>query len=164
MPHERYHSEEFLETVKRNLPPPESSGPQTEEGKSKVRWNALTHGLNVDGILPCKGNKCYYREICPLILQDIPVESEYCSIEESIHSQISDNVRSMFHEDPNEELIEEYQNIYVLNDRIDRYLSLNPDIEIGLTKNPKGYELKLAIQKKLFKIIKKLHDRIKSST
>lgn len=40
------------------------TGPVTPGGKRIASLNNIRHGLNINGILPCKGSKCCYYEIC----------------------------------------------------------------------------------------------------
>ena len=56
-----------IETVKRNLPPPDRSGPITERGKRIASLNSTKHGLRTGGFLPCKKDRCYFRQLCELL-------------------------------------------------------------------------------------------------
>ncbi len=85
---QRYSDPAFIEIVCRNLPPPECSGPRTVVGKQRVRYNALRHGLNVDDILPCKGDACYYAPLCPLLdqVEELP---PLCAVEMSEYQHMN---------------------------------------------------------------------------
>lgn len=85
--HSRYSDPEFIAIVSRNLPSPEGSGPQTEAGKQRTRYNALRHGLNVDDILPCRASDCYYAPLCPLLGQvdELP---RLCAVELSEYQRM----------------------------------------------------------------------------
>lgn len=43
---------------------PGRTGPRSAVGKRRASLNRLGHGLRVSGILPCRLDSCYYREIC----------------------------------------------------------------------------------------------------
>ena len=58
---------EGIRAVTRNLPPPECSGPRTPRGKAVSSLNSLRHGLSSEGFLRCKGERCFYKESCPLL-------------------------------------------------------------------------------------------------
>lgn len=46
-----------------------SKGPKTEQGKRIASLNNVIHGLNLGEFLPCKGQRCFYYEICLIKLE-----------------------------------------------------------------------------------------------
>lgn len=63
-------TEAGIEAVKRNLPPPELSGPRTSEGKRIVSLNRVKHGLSRRGFLPSKKHRCFSYQLCELSQSD----------------------------------------------------------------------------------------------
>lgn len=43
---------------------PGRTGPRTEKGKRRSSLNRLSHGLRVNGPLPCRKDACFYRSQC----------------------------------------------------------------------------------------------------
>ena len=56
-----------IEVVRRNLPPPDRSGPVTERGKKIASLNSTRHGLRAGGFLACKKDRCYFGQLCGLL-------------------------------------------------------------------------------------------------
>ena len=147
-------SDKFISAVKNNLPKPQDSGPKTEEAKRKVRYNALRHGLNIStGLLPCKSS-CYYKSMCHLH-RDIFKDNDYyigeCLLERREYYEYRSSLETMV-DDP--DLLEEMIWLYILSDRIKRFIALNPEISTENNELAKAYELHLRVQTKLIKIIR----------
>ena len=148
-------SEKFLASVKKNLPPPEHSGPKTEEGKRRVRYNALKHGFNIKGILPCKAS-CWYREICYIYDDLFNGDRGYiglCAIEFAEYLLLKE---SFLDTDNISDDVEDFIMQTILANRTCRYLSINPELRGPGKKLSKAYQLHSRFKGKILKISKRL--------
>lgn len=143
-------SQKFIESVRRNLPPPERSGPRTREGKNKIKYNALKHGLNVNGLLPCKPEYCIYRQhTCTL--HEHQLFAGICLIELNMYIYLKEQIYRRYKNiDP--DLIEAYILYTIQIERANRYIAINPDI----LWNGHFYKMLLRMHKKLISVTKKI--------
>lgn len=131
-------SEKFLEAVKKNLPPPELSGPKTKLGKGIVRHNSVSHGLFCESFLSCRKKQCYYYDVCRVryVLSEeefnrLPING-ICLNEFAEYNNIMKALAKSY--DMNDEstkaLVEDYAMSCVRAMRADNFTLLNP--ELGL--------------------------------
>jgi|GEM_PF-4583018 hypothetical protein len=123
---DRYHTPKFIEVVKKNLPDPAHSGAKTTEGKERIRYNALKHGLNVRGLLPCKPQKCYYRSLMCFIKDDEEC-SAFCVIETAKYQRMKE-VMKVKYAKVDSTIVDDYIMSTILLDRINRYIAINPEL------------------------------------
>lgn len=71
------------------------TGPKTVAGKRRSSLNSAAHGLNIDGFLPCKKDRCYFISVCLLKLmygesaiKDIPYGAA-CPLEISLYERLA---------------------------------------------------------------------------
>jgi len=116
--------QEFIDKVKKNLPPPENSGPKTQQGKQRVKYNALKHGLNTEGLLPCLPGKCFYKKaICPL--ENETDFSNVCVVEAARYLQLKESFDKEPYCSMSVDLVQKYIRNTILLERVNRYIAVS---------------------------------------
>lgn len=136
------------------------TGPKTATGKRISSLNSLRHGIFTQHILPCKKERCFYAQICPLcrnkqneILKSIRI-GDKCPIEEEYYCKLVNDFRAS-HPDTDLQLTEHEENIIMTMIQIRRaqmFISLNPEIVRSVPSKFAGYKrpaLTLALRYRL---------------
>lgn len=142
----------FIQSVNKNLPSPEQSGPKTENGKKKVRYNALKHGLSVNGFLPCNPNRCIYKQhICDY--QELDFFTDLCIIELAKYLYLKESFS--YKTNSSDPTIQEAYIICIIRiERANRYIAINPDV----IWDEKFYKTLFRLHRKIIKLSVKIKE------
>lgn len=75
--------------------------PKSPHGYRNSRYNRLTHGVEIDGVLPSRGvEHCFYADRCPVAedprIQHVCQPGEPCPYEQWIHDRYVESARTTF--------------------------------------------------------------------
>lgn len=102
--------------------------PKSEIGKRISALNSLTHGLNINGFLPCKQHRCYFVTLCSIAIihgEDILKEIPYgypCPLELAKYDSMAHGYAEQAPEGCS---VDKLHELIMLNLRYDRQLMLN---------------------------------------